>query len=72
MKVDSPGAGKLRLIGPKDLIIHKCTGGRPRDLKNVEGILIRQRLEIEPKLVIDWSESFQPLVDTHNPVELFK
>ncbi len=72
VEVNSPGAGKLRLIGPEDLIIHKCAGGRPRDLEDVEGILIRQRLEIEPKLVSDWSESFQPLVDTHDPLELFE
>lgn len=72
VEVDFPGAGKLRLMGPEDLIIHKCVAGRPRDLEDVEGILIRQRLKIDAQLVRNWLESFQPLVDTHDPLEFFE
>ncbi len=68
VEVDFPEVGKLRLIGPEDLIIHKCVAGRPRDLEDVEGVLIRQRL----KLIRDWLQEFRPVIDTHDPLEVFE
>ncbi len=70
--VDFPQAGSLRLVGPEDLIIHKCVAGRPRDVEDVEGVLIRQKLELEMDLVREWLAQFQHLVDTHDPLELFE
>jgi len=70
--VDFPEVGKLRLIAPEDLIIHKCVAGRPRDVEDVEGILIRQHLRLDLGLMRNWLSEFRPVVDTHDPVELFE
>ena len=72
VEVDFPEVGKLRLIGPEDLIIHKCVAGRPRDLEDVEGVLIRQRLKLDLKLIRDWLQEFRPVIDTHDPLEVFE
>ena len=68
VEVNFPEVGKLRLIGPEDLIIHKCVAGCPRDLEDVESVLIRQRL----KLIRDWLQEFRPVIDTHDPLEVFE
>lgn len=70
--IDLPEGGKLRLIGPEDLIIHKCVAGRPRDVEDVEGILIRQRLQLDLELIRRWLAEFREVVDTHDPLELFE
>jgi len=70
--IDFPEVGRLRLIGPEDLIIHKCVAGRPRDMEDVEGILIRQRLQLDLELVRNWLGEFRTVVDTHDPLELFE
>ena len=72
MRVNFPEVGTLRLIGAEDLIIHKCIAGRPRDLEDVEGILIRQRLNLRLDTVREWLESFREVVDSHDPLELFE
>ena len=72
VEVHFPEVGKLRLIGPEDLIIHKCIAGRPRDVEDVEGILIRQRLKLDLELVRRWLIEFRVVVDSHDPLELFE
>ncbi len=72
VEVNFPGVGKLRLIGPEDLIIHKCVAGRPRDIEDVEGILIRQRMQLDLDLVRRWLAEFREVVDSHDPLALFE
>ena len=69
--VDFPEVGKLRLIGPEDLVIHKCVAGRSRDVEDVEGILIRQHLQLNLETIREWLEAFRPALGTHDPVEQF-
>jgi len=72
VRVEFPGVGRLRIVGPEDLIIHKCVAGRPRDVEDVEGILIRQRLKLDLELVRGWLDEFRPVVDTHDPRDAFE
>lgn len=72
VRVNFPEVGTLRLIGAEDLIIHKCVAGRPRDLEDVEVILIRQRLNLHLDTVRKWLEAFREVVDSHDPLELFE
>jgi|Deesub1362B_J571_1020462.scaffolds.fasta_scaffold05994_4 predicted nucleotidyltransferase len=69
--VNFPGVGDLRLIGPEDLIIHKCVAGPPRDMEDVEGILIRQRMQLDLDLVRGWLAEFREVVDSHDPLAFF-
>jgi len=70
--VDFPEVGKLRLIGPEDLIIHKCVSGRARDVEDVEGILIHQRLDLDVTLIRNWLQAFCSVVETHDPLVIFE
>jgi hypothetical protein len=72
VQVNFPEVGMLRLIGPEDLIIHKCVAGRPRDLEDVMGVLIQNRLNLRFDTIRSWLEEFSEVVDSHNPLELFK
>ncbi|MFO8034079.1 MAG: DUF6036 family nucleotidyltransferase [Candidatus Bipolaricaulota bacterium] len=69
--VHVPKGERLRMVSPEDLIIHKCVAGRPRDVEDVEGVLIRQRMAVDMHLIRRWLGEFQPLVDKHDPLELF-
>lgn len=45
---------KVKLISPEDLVLHKITSERPRDLEDVQGILIRQRDKLDIKYITYW------------------
>ena len=72
IEVEFPGVGKLRLISPEDLIIHKCVAGRPRDREDVEGILIRQRLRLNLQRIRTWLTAFREVIETHDPLLLLE
>ena len=42
-RIKKIGSIKARLVSPEDLIIHKITSSRPRDLEDLKGILVRQK-----------------------------
>jgi len=64
--------GKLRLISPEDLIIHKCVAGRPRDVEDVERILVKQRLQVDVERIRSLLRFFREIVEGHDPLELFE
>lgn len=70
--VEFPGAGSLRLLAPADLIIHKCVAGRPRDLEDVQSILLRQRLRVDLALIRRWLAAFRDIVEGHDPLQAFE
>lgn len=70
--LELPSGALVRILGPEDLVIHKCVAGRPRDVEDVEAVLIRQRLRLDLDLVRRWLEAFGPLVETHDPLALFE
>ena len=46
----------------EDLIIHKMFAGRPRDLEDVKGIILRNK-NLDQKYIIEWLNSFSLIVD---------
>ena len=70
--VECPGGGRLRIIGPEDLIIHKCVAGRSRDLEDVESILVRQRLKLDLGYIRRWLRAFSEVVEGHDPLGFFE
>ena len=47
------GATDVAFASPEDVVIHKVFAGRPRDLDDVRGILLRQR-ELDQSYVLHW------------------
>jgi hypothetical protein len=64
--------GKLRLISAEDLIIHKCIAGRPRDVEDVERVLVKQRLHVDVGRIRSLLRFFREIVEEHDPLELFE
>jgi predicted nucleic acid-binding protein len=64
--------GKLRLISAEDLIVYKCVAGRPRDVEDVEKILVKQRLQVDLEHIRSLLRSFREVVEKHDPLELFE
>ncbi len=62
--------GWVRVLSPEDLIIHKCVAGRPRDLEDVRGILLRQR-KLDLGYIRRWLREFEGLTQ-HSPLGEFE
>lgn len=60
---------KAKIITPEDLIIHKITSKRPKDLEDARGILFRQRGKLDTKYIAHWLKKIDEVV-RHS--ELFK
>lgn len=69
--VKFPEVGMLKLLSPEDLIIHKCVAGRPRDIEDVEGILLRQTFELDIELIRRWLTAFREVMESHDPLHIF-
>jgi len=48
------GSIGIRLVSPEDLIIHKITSTRPRDLGDIKGILVRQKGRLDTRYIRRW------------------
>lgn len=63
VSVDLPRGRAIRIISAEDLIIHKCIAGRPRDIEDVERILVRQRLSVDHDYIARWLQQFDKIVE---------
>lgn len=66
------GPIKARFISPEDLIIHKITSSRPRDIEDVEGILIRQRDKLDIRYINNWLKKIAIIAHKPELLTLFK
>jgi hypothetical protein len=52
-----PGC-RVRTCSAEDLVIHKAVAGRPRDLSDIEGVLLRQHGKLDLRRVRRWLGEF--------------
>ncbi len=64
-KIDSI---RVRFISPEDLVIHKITSSRPRDIEDLKGILIRQRKRLDKRYIGHWLRK----IDKANKSRLYR
>lgn len=52
----------VRVCSAEDLIIHKCVSGRPQDMADINGILIRQGNSLDVAYIRKWLHSFADVI----------
>ncbi len=62
----------IRVCSAEDLIIHKAIAGRPQDVRDVEGIVYRQRDALDVVIIRGWLQAFAELLDNPEIVERFE
>ena len=62
----------IRVCSAEDLIIHKAIAGRPQDVRDVEGIVYRQRDALDVAIIRRWLQAFAELLDNPEIVERFE
>lgn len=70
--VSFSGLPSIRLLSAEDLLIHKSVAGRPRDVEDVERILVRQRLKVDLRYIRNWVRALAPAVEDHDVRDLFE
>lgn len=63
---------KVRLITPEDLVIHKITSQRPRDIEDLTGILIRQKGKLDLHYINLWLKKISEVNKKPELLRLFK
>jgi hypothetical protein len=53
-KIKRIGSMRVRFVSPEDLILHKITSSRPRDLEDLKGILARQKGKLNIGYIKSW------------------
>ncbi len=66
------GLAPIRILSAEDLIIHKCVAGRPRDVEDVERVLIRQRVTLDLRYIRSWLRDFAAIIEAHDPRAIFE
>lgn len=72
--VDFPLArGKsVRICSAEDLIIHKAVAGRPQDVRDIEGIVYRQREALDVRYIRRWLREFAEILGNPQIEERFE
>jgi len=53
----------VRICSAEDLIIHKCVSGRPQDISDVNGVLMRQNKKLDVAYIRKWLRAFAELTE---------
>ena len=57
-------AGKsVHICSAEDLIIHKCVSGRPQDISDVNGVLLRQSNKLDVPYIRKWLRAFAEITE---------
>lgn len=67
----APGKA-IRICSAEDLIIHKAVAGRPQDVRDIEGIVYRQRQGLDVAIIRRWLRAFAELLDNPEISERFE
>ena len=62
----------IRICSAEDLIIHKAVAGRPQDVRDIEGIIYRQRKALDVAAIRRWLRAFAELLDNPEISERFE
>lgn len=61
----------VKLCSAEDLIIHKAVAGRPQDLRDIEGVVARQREALDVAYIRRWLTEFAAILEAPELLERF-
>ena len=62
----------VRVCSAEDLIIHKAVAGRPQDIADIEGIIIRQGKKLDIRYIRRWLKEFSYVLETQELLQRFE
>ena len=62
MNLDIDSDKWVKLCSAEDLIIHKAVAGRPQDLHDIEGVVLRQGTRLDVSYIRSWLTEFADLL----------
>jgi hypothetical protein len=62
----------IRICSAEDLIIHKAVAGRPQDMIDIEGIIIRQSKKLDIKYIRKYLKEFSDILEMKILIERFE
>jgi predicted nucleotidyltransferase len=62
----------VRMCSAEDLIIHKAVAGRPQDLADIEGVILRQGSRLDVPYIRRWLRIFADLLETDAVLQRFE
>lgn len=71
-RIKKINAMRVKLVSPEDLVIHKIISDRPRDIQDLEGILSRQKGNLDTKYISQWLKKVAQLEGKPDALELFR
>ncbi len=67
------GAGRrVKLCCAEDLVIHKAIAGRPQDIIDMEGVILRQGRRLDSTYIRRWLQEFSLLLETDEALQRFE
>ncbi|MEW6620075.1 MAG: nucleotidyl transferase AbiEii/AbiGii toxin family protein [bacterium] len=65
-------SGIVRICSAEDLIIHKAVAGRPQDLLDIDGVIIRQGKRLNVAYIRRWLKKFSRLLEMEEILQRFE
>lgn len=62
----------IRLCSAEDLIIHKAVAGRPQDLRDIEGVIVRQHRSLDIAYIRRWLTEFAAILENPELLQRFE
>ncbi|MCB0003438.1 MAG: hypothetical protein KDI12_17120 [Anaerolineae bacterium] len=60
------------MCSAEDLIIHKAIAGRPQDIRDIEGVIYRQKLALDAGYIREWLQAFSDLLENPDIMARFE
>jgi len=63
---------RIKICSAEDLIIHKAVAGRPRDLQDIESVIVRQGDKLDAAYIRSWLKRFSLILETDAVLDNFE